>query len=70
MLAVMLLSQHRDLASKTLRPPAVCGAQWMEQAVTTWSAICSEAPHSQFGEEARHVCVWTNGITQHQLSGD
>ena len=28
------------------------------QAVSTWSAVCSEAPHSQFGEGARpHLCM-------------
>ena len=27
-------------------------------AVSTWSAVCSEAPHSQFGEGARpHLCM-------------
>ena len=58
MLAVMLLSQHRVLSSKTVRPRAPCGARCMGHIVSTWSAVCSEAPHSQFGEEARpHLCM-------------
>ena len=55
MLAVMLLSQHRVLSSKTSCP---CGARCIGHAVSTWYAVCSEAPHSQFGEEARpHLCM-------------
>ena len=58
MLAVMLLSQHRVSSSKTVRPRAPCGARYIEHAVSTWSAVCSEAPHSQFGEGARpHLCM-------------
>ena len=48
MLAVMLLSQHRVSSSKTVRPRAPCGARCIGHAVKTWSAVCSEAPHSQF----------------------
>ena len=50
MLAVMLLSQHRVSSSKTVRPRAPCGARCMGHIVSTWSAVCSEAPHSQFGK--------------------
>ena len=50
MLAVMSLSQHRVSSSKTVRPRAPCGARCIGHAVNTWSAVCSEAPHSQFGE--------------------
>ena len=58
MLAVVLLSQHRVSSSKTVRPRAPCGARCIGQAVNTWSAVCSEAPHSQFGEEARpYLCM-------------
>ena len=58
MLAVMLLSQHRVLSSKTVRPRAPCGARCIGHAVSTWSVVCSEAPHSQFGEGARlHLCM-------------
>ena len=53
MLVVVLLSQHRVSLSKTVRPRAPCGARCIGHAVSTWSAVCSEAPHSQFGEEAR-----------------
>ena len=58
MLAVMLLSQHQVWSSKTVRPRAPCGARCIGHAVSTWSAVCSEAPHSQFGEEARpYLCM-------------
>ena len=58
MLAVMSLSQHRILSSKTVRPCAPCGARCIGHAVSTWSGVCSEAPHSQFGEGARpHLCM-------------
>ena len=58
MLAVVLLSQHRVSSFKTVRPRAPCGARCIGHAVSTWSAVCSEAPHSQFGEEARsYLCM-------------
>ena len=58
MLAVMLLSQHQVSSSKTVRPRAPCGARCIGHAVSTWSAVCSEATHSQFGEGARpHLCM-------------
>ena len=58
MLAVMSLSQHRISSSKTVRPRAPCGARCIGHIVSTWSAVCSEAPHSQFGEGARpHLCM-------------
>ena len=58
MLTVVLLSQHRVSSSKTVRPRAPCGARSIGHAVSTWSVICSEAPHSQFGEGARpHLCM-------------
>ena len=58
MLAVMSLSQHRVSSSKTVRPRAPCGARCIGHAVRTWSAVCSEAPHSQFSEGARpHLCM-------------
>ena len=58
MLAVVLLSQHRVSSFKTVRPRAPCGARCIGHAVSTWSAVCSEAPHSQFGEGARpHLCM-------------
>ena len=56
MLAVMLL--HRVSSSKTVKPRAPCGARCMGHDVRTWSAVCSEAPHLQFGEGARpHLCM-------------
>ena len=58
MQAVMSLSQHRVLSSKTVRPRAPCGARCIGHTVSTWSAVCSEAPHSQFDEGARpHFCM-------------
>ena len=58
MLVVVLLSQHRVSSSKTVRPRAPYGAQCIGHAVKTWSAVCSEAPHSQFGEGAtHHLCM-------------
>ena len=54
----MSLSQHRVSSSKTVRPRAPCGARCIGHTVSTWSAVCSEAPHSQFGEGARpHLCM-------------
>ena len=58
MLAMVLLSQHRVSSSKTVTPRAPCGARCIGHVVRTWSAVCSEAPHSQFGEGARpHLCM-------------
>ena len=58
MLAVVLLSQHQVSSSKTVRPRSPCGARCIGHAVSTWSAVCSEEPHSQFGEGARpHLCM-------------
>ena len=58
MLAGVVLSQHRVSLSKTFRHRAPCGARCIGHAVSTWSAVCSEAPHSQFGEGARpHLCM-------------
>ena len=35
-----------------------CPMYCIGHAVITWSAVCSEAPHSQFSEEARpHLCM-------------
>ena len=53
-----LISQHRVLSSKTVRPRAPCGARCMGHAIRTWSAVCSAAPHSQFDEGARpQLCM-------------
>ena len=58
MLAVVLLSQHRVSSSETVRTRAPYGAQCIGHTVSTWSAVCSEAPHSKFGEGARpHLCM-------------
>ena len=57
MLAVMSLSQHRVSSSKTVRPRAPCGARCIGHAVSTWSAVCLEASHSQFGEGTRPLFI-------------
>ena len=51
--AVMVLSQHWVLSYRTIRPRAPYGARRMENAVKTWSTVCSMAPHMQFGEGVR-----------------
>ena len=71
-LAVMVLSQHRVSSFKIIKVSAPCGARYMEHASKAWSAVCSVAPHSQFGEELRpHMCMdeWNHSTTVHrQLS--
>ena len=58
MLAVVLLSQHQVSSSNTIRPRALCGVRCIGHTVRTWSVVCSEAPHLQFGEGARsHLCM-------------
>ena len=58
MLAVILLSQNQVSSSKTVRSCAQSGARCIGHAVRTLSVVCSEASHSQFGEEARpHLCM-------------
>ena len=58
MLAGILLRQHRVSSSKTVRPRAPCGARCIGHTVSTWSAVCSEVPYSQFGEGVRpHLCM-------------
>ena len=58
MLAVVLLSQCQVSLFKIARPHAPCGARCIGHAVRIWSAVWSEVPHLQFGEEARpHLCM-------------
>ena len=58
MLAVVLLSQHQVLSSKTVRPRAPCGAECIGHTVSTRSVVCSETPHLQFSEGVRlHLCM-------------
>ena len=71
MLAVVLLSQHRVSSSKTVRPRPPHGDRCIGHAVSTWSAVCSKAPHSQFGEGAiPHLCMdeWNRPTPRRQLS--
>ena len=53
MLGVMVLSQHRVLSSKIVRPCDPLGVRCMRHAIRMWSAVCSMAPHSQFGKGGR-----------------
>ena len=47
-----------SFVNQIVRPRAPCGARCFGHAVSTWSAVCSEMPHSQFGEGARpHLCM-------------
>ena len=66
-LAVMLLNQPASPKLSDIRAP--CGARCIGHAVRTWSAVCSEAPHSQYGKGARPICAWTNAIAQLQSAG-
>ena len=68
-MAVMVLSRHRVLSSKTVRPRDPCGARCMEHAIRAWSAVCSGAPYSQFDEGARpqlHINEWNFANTSSQ----
>ena len=54
---------------KTVKPRVLCGVRCMGHVITTWSAVCSETPHSQFGEGARpHLCMdeWNRPNTSPQ----
>ena len=52
------VNQHQVSSSKTVRPLAPYGARCMGHTIRTWSVVCSEAPHAQFGEGARpHLCM-------------
>ena len=55
--------------SKTVRPRAPCGARCIGHAISTRSAVCSKAPHSQSSEEARpYLCVdeWNRRTPVHR----
>ena len=53
MLAIVVLSQHGVLSSKTVRPATPRGVQCMEHAGITWFAVCLVAPHWQLDEGVR-----------------
>ena len=57
MLAVMSLSQHRVSSSKTVRPRTSCGARCIGHAVSTWSAVCSEAHTRNSVKERDPICA-------------
>ena len=52
MLTALILSQRQVSSSRTNRPCIPFGARCRGHVEMMWSAVCSEAPHSQFGEEA------------------
>jgi len=44
-------------SSRTVRPCTTCEDRWTGQRRTTWSTVCSSAPHSQAAEEViPHLC--------------
>ena len=58
MVAAIELSQHLVLSSKTVRPIIPRGARCIGHVKMMWSAVCSQAPHSHFAEEApTHLCI-------------
>ena len=58
MLAVMVLSQHRVSASKTVSPRIPVGARCTGHVRIMCSAVCSTAPLSQFDVGARpRLCM-------------
>ena len=64
-LEVISLSQHQAPSSKTVRAACSVCCLMYGPAIRTWSAVCSEAPHSQFNEGSRphlYVDEW-NGQT-------
>ena len=52
MLTALILSQRRVSSSRANRPRIPFGARCRGQVEMMWSAVCSVAPHSQFGEGA------------------
>ena len=52
MLTALILSQRRVSSSRTNRACIPFGARCRGYVEMMWSAVCSEAPHSQFGEGA------------------
>ena len=58
MLAVLELSQHLVLPSKTVRPIIPGGALCVRHVKIMWFAVPSLVPHSHFTEGARpHLCM-------------
>ena len=58
MLAVIELSQHLVLSSKTVRPIILRGDRCVGYVKIMWFAVCSLEPHSHFAEAARpHLCM-------------
>jgi len=48
-----VLSSHSTVSSsRTVRPCSPWGCRWIGHWRTTWSTVCSSAPHSQAAEEA------------------
>ena len=42
---------HQGVATPSLKSPGI------GHAIRTWSAVCSVAPHLQYGERAKPICV-------------
>ena len=48
-----VLSSHSTVSScRTVRPCSPWGGRWIGHRWTTWSTVCSSAPHSQVAEKA------------------
>ena len=58
---VIKFRHSKPISSFVIRNRQTSCSMWcpiIGHAVRTWSAVCSEAPHSQFGEGARpHLCM-------------
>ena len=71
-LVVMVLSQHGVSSSKNHQTSTPSGAQCIGYIIRKWSAVCSEALHSQFNKGVRsHLCmdIWNCPTPVHrQLS--
>ena len=54
---ILLMHTNKYFVIQNRQTRALCGAQCMGHVIRTWSAVCSEAPNSRFGEGARpHLC--------------
>ena len=69
MLAVMLLSQHRVLSSKTVGPRAPYGARCMGTLLERGQRLIQMRPTRNSVKERDPICGWTNRIVQQQSAG-
>ena len=69
MLAVMLLSQHQVLSSKTVRPRAPGSARCIGHAVRTCLQFVQRRHIRNSVKERDPICAWMNGIAQQSAGG-